>query len=116
MNEGSGYLHQDWNEVILHKPVQVKSSSHNNNPGKTPDQKLDEITEAKPLPKSSQELRISLQKARMAKKLNQKQLAGLLGLTAPQIAKYENGKEVPSNQMLAKMEKILGVKLPRVKK
>ena len=111
--EGGGYQHQDWNEVVLRKPVELKPST---NSGRSQEQKLDDVTEAKPMPKSTQELRVSLQKARIAKKLNQKQLAGLLGLNAPQIAKYENGKEVPSNAMLAKIERVLGVKLPRVKK
>ena len=32
------------------------------------------------------------------------------------INNFENGKQVPSNQIIAKLEKILKVKLPRIKK
>ena len=54
--------------------------------------------------------------ARMAKKLTQKQLAQALNEQASVIQKYEQGKQVPTNAELAKMEKILGTKLPRIKK
>ena len=52
----------------------------------------------------------------MAKKMTQKQLAQALNEQASVIQKYEQGKQVPTNAELAKMEKILGTKLPRIKK
>ena len=49
------------------------------------------------------------------KKLSQKQFASLLGVNVQIINSYENGKAIPNNSFISKMEKILNTKLPRVK-
>jgi len=54
--------------------------------------------------------------ARMAKKMSQGDLAKQVCVTADIIQKYENGKAVPNNAFIAKLEKVLGTKLPRAKK
>jgi len=54
--------------------------------------------------------------ARTSKNLNQKQLAGQLGISQQILSRWESNREVPSNQEIAKIDKILGVKLPRCKK
>eukprot|EP00308_Calcidiscus_leptoporus_P026282 CAMPEP_0119398258 /NCGR_PEP_ID=MMETSP1334-20130426/140751_1 /TAXON_ID=127549 /ORGANISM="Calcidiscus leptoporus, Strain RCC1130" /LENGTH=132 /DNA_ID=CAMNT_0007422115 /DNA_START=911 /DNA_END=1309 /DNA_ORIENTATION=+ len=62
------------------------------------------------------ELKQAIQKARMAKGLTQKQLAQQLNMQPQTINEYENGKAIPQNAEIAKIERALGVKLPRVKK
>jgi putative transcription factor len=66
------------------------------------------------------EMSYSIQKAimqaRMAKKMSQEDLAKQVCVTADVIQKYENGKAAPNNAFIAKLERILGVKLPRAKK
>ena len=48
--------------------------------------------------------------------MTQKQLAQALNEQASVIQKFEQGKQVPTNAELARMDKILGTKLPRIKK
>eukprot|EP00802_Teleaulax_amphioxeia_P029859 Tamp_32142.p1 GENE.Tamp_32142~~Tamp_32142.p1 ORF type:complete len:182 (-),score=41.67 Tamp_32142:129-596(-) len=62
------------------------------------------------------EVKQAIVKARSAKKMTQKQLAQAMNEQASVIQKYEQGRQVPTNAELAKMEKILGTKLPRIKK
>lgn len=96
--------------VILTKtPIPVKTQE---GPKK---EKLKEYDE-KPLPKISTDLKISIQKARIANKLTQKELAQKLGIQPMVIQNYENGKAIPNNLDISKMEKILKTKLPRIKK
>lgn len=101
-------MEQDWNPVVLrhkseHKPV-------NRAPHINEFKALD--SDDPPPPKTSTiELRVSIQKARNAKKLTQKELAKLINLPANEIAEYENGKKVPTNIVLSKLSKILDVKL-----
>lgn len=104
----SGFEHQDWNEVVLQKPIPFQQSKSNH-------KKKEDFENIQAPPKASQELKVALQQARITKKWNQKEMANQLKCTTQQIAKYENGKEVPSNAMIAKMEKVLGVRLPRNK-
>ena len=49
--------------------------------------------------------------ARQAKGMNQKDLAVRINEKPSVIQEYEGGKAIPSPQILAKMERILGVKL-----
>lgn len=58
----------------------------------------------------------AIQQARMVKKMTQQDLARVLVVQAPIIKQYENGTAIPNNAFIAKIEKTLGVKLPRVKK
>jgi len=53
----------------------------------------------------------TIQQARQAKELTQKELATKINEAASIVNEYEAGKGVPNQQVLAKMERILGVKL-----
>ncbi|KAI8867744.1 hypothetical protein GQ42DRAFT_126290 [Ramicandelaber brevisporus] len=53
----------------------------------------------------------SISKARNDKGLSQKELAVKVNEKPSVIAEYESGKAIPSQQVLTKMERILGVKL-----
>ncbi|XP_062589980.1 endothelial differentiation-related factor 1 homolog [Saccostrea cucullata] len=52
-----------------------------------------------------------IQQARSEKKLTQKDLATKINEKAHLITEYENGKAIPNQQVLAKMERVLGMKL-----
>mmetsp|Transcript_31491 Transcript_31491/g.50843 ORF Transcript_31491/g.50843 Transcript_31491/m.50843 type:complete len:139 (-) Transcript_31491:186-602(-) len=55
----------------------------------------------------------SIQQGRQGKKWTQKQLAQAINEQANLIAEYENGKAIPNPQILVKIERALGVKIPR---
>ena len=112
MDTTEGFKHQDWNEVILKKPIPIKQNKgerkiNNNNNNEE---------EIQAPPKSVQEIRIAIQQARIAKNFSQKQLASLMNISIQHIGQFENGKMAPSNAMIAKLERLLNVKLPRNKK
>jgi ribosome-binding protein aMBF1 (putative translation factor) len=109
--------HQDWEQVILVKP---KTTSSNTSGKPNPPQHKKSIAldgdEIVAPPKPSQELKKAIQQARMAKKMGQKQLAASMNVPIQTIVSYENGKAVPSNGFIAKLETKLQVKLPRPSK
>lgn len=55
----------------------------------------------------------AIQQARMAKKMTQKDLATKINEKPQVVAEYENGKAVPNGQIIVKIERELGVRLPR---
>ena len=55
----------------------------------------------------------AIQQARLACKMSQKELATKLQVKVNVIIEYENGKAVPNNLFISKMETILNTKLPR---
>lgn len=52
-----------------------------------------------------------IQYGRNQKKLSQKDLATKINEKTQIVTEYENGKAIPNQQVLAKMERILGIKL-----
>merc|ERR1711907_857001 len=73
--------------------------------------KLDEADEAGHIEKVSLDLRIKIQQARMAKKMTQDQVAKAINEKKQTVNEYESGKAVPNQQVLGKLERILGAKL-----
>eukprot|EP00271_Cylindrocystis_brebissonii_P013007 TRINITY_DN32547_c0_g1_i1.p1 TRINITY_DN32547_c0_g1~~TRINITY_DN32547_c0_g1_i1.p1 ORF type:complete len:140 (+),score=32.09 TRINITY_DN32547_c0_g1_i1:354-773(+) len=59
----------------------------------------------------SKELKTAIVKARLEKKLTQAQLAQQINEKPNVIQEYENGKAIPNQQVLGKLERVLGVKL-----
>ena len=55
----------------------------------------------------------AIQQARMAKKMSQKELASKVNVKVTVIGDYESGKAVINAQIMNKIERELGVKLPR---
>lgn len=105
--------HQDWETVVLRKPSHLLPAIHKSNGGGQRGPKpLKEGDEFK-LPKVGNNLKIALMQARVAKKMSQKDFAQKLGVPTDIVNKYETGKIVPNNNFIAKMERILGTKLPR---
>ena len=75
--------------------------------------KLEEETETFKTQKAGLGLGKAIQAGRTAKKLTQKQLATSLNEKPQVIQQYENGQAIPNPQIIGKIERALGVKLPR---
>lgn len=103
---------QDWDTVVLKKHTPPKGNALY----KSSFPKKNEDCDSNKLLKITNELKLSIQQARVNKKLSQKQLANLLGCQQTVINQYENGKAIPNNHFISKLERILNVKLPRIKK
>lgn len=136
----AGPISQDWAPVVVHKRP-VKSAADARDPkviaaairagaevqtvrkfdaGSNKKQsggpslntrKLDEENEPAALERVSLEVKHRIQKARLDKKLTQAQLAQMINERPQVVQEYESGKAIPSQQVLAKMERALGVKL-----
>ncbi|KAL5975146.1 Multiprotein-bridging factor 1c [Asimina triloba] len=133
-----GGMSQDWEPVVLHKPkpksqelrhpkavnqalgagatvlTVKKAEAGANKRGAGPAmnaRKLDEETEPGSLARVSAEVRQAIQKARLAKKMSQAELGKLINERPQVVQDYENGKAVLNQLVLAKMEKVLEVKL-----
>jgi putative transcription factor len=78
--------------------------------------KLDEETEDFHLPSVSVEFKVALQKARQTKGWTQKDLAQRVNEKQSLINDYETGRVVPSGQVIAKLQRVLGVSLPKLPK
>jgi putative transcription factor len=78
--------------------------------------KLDAETEELKHATVPKDLKMAIQKGRTAKGLTQKQLAQQLQMAPNIINEYESGKAIPNNAVIAKIERALGCKLPRVPK
>merc|ERR1712083_1003681 len=68
------------------------------------------------LPKVGQNFCVALQRARLKKGWKQQQLAQQLNVRQTVINQYESGKANPNSALIARMNRILGVKLPAVQK
>ncbi|WKY08650.1 hypothetical protein Q1695_007854 [Nippostrongylus brasiliensis] len=73
--------------------------------------RLDEETEELHHDRVSLSLGKAMQQARQAKEWTQKDLSTAINEKPQVVAEYENGKAVPNQQILQKMERALGVKL-----
>ena len=98
---------QDWEPVILKKetkePKDIKNATK-------------EVKDKIKLNEPSLDFQKALQQARLANKMSQKDLALKLGMNLNTMVNYEKGKEVPTNLIISKLEKILNTKLPRIQK
>jgi putative transcription factor len=75
--------------------------------------KLDEATDAGTLVRVDKDLSKAIQQARMAKKMTQKDLATAINEKPQVVGEYESGKAIPNPAIILKLERKLGVKLPR---
>lgn len=58
----------------------------------------------------------AIQSARLTMKLSQKELSSKLCVPANVIHNCENGTMIPTNAFIARIERVLQTKLPRIKK
>ncbi|KAM1090111.1 hypothetical protein ACFX13_018073 [Malus domestica] len=135
-SRNSGVIVQDWEPVVLQKkpkssalrdpkavnqairsgaPVQsIKKFDAGSNKKTAPVvsvKKLEEAAEPAALDRVSTEVRLAIQKARLEKKMSQAELAKRINERPQVVQEYENGKAVPNQAVLAKMERVLEVKL-----
>ena len=95
---------------------QLDSVAKEKRPGKATDWKIDEETENFRHAEVGHDFKMALMKARTAKGLKQAELAQRINCPAKVIQEYENGKAIPDGQVINKLNRILGVTLPKVKK
>ena len=100
--------HQDWNHIVLNnKKDKVREASINKHISqKKPDDDL-KVTAPPSLGKL-------MAQARGNK--TRKVVAQQLGIAETVLTRWETGKDIPNNADIAKIERALGAKLPRVKK
>ena len=77
--------------------------------------KLENETEELSHAKVECEVKKAIMKGRLAKKMTQAQLAQQINEKPQIIQEYESGKAIPNQQILSKLERILGVKLRGLK-
>lgn len=106
--------HQDWNTVVLNTETNKNKKEINKEQQKNVSNKqFNPETTKLEAPKN---LGLVISQARLSKKINQEQLSKQLGISKLTINKWEANKETPTNAEIAKLEKLLGIKLPRCKK
>lgn len=88
----------------------------NHKVGPTNAKKLDEDTGSYKHTEVSTDFKKALMQARSAKGLTQKQLAQMINQPPAVIQTYENGKAVPQGDVIAKLNRALGITLPKVAK
>merc|ERR1712228_838859 len=107
-------MDQDWSTVTLTKK---KGNKSNDDQKKKPKRtRVDEEQEDFRTAKIGKNFSVALQQARLKKGWKQQQLAQQLNVRQTVINQYESGKAKPNSQLIAKMNRILGVKLPAVQK
>lgn len=93
--------HQDWKVVVFNK--------------KNPDKK--QVSSQLPSKKEyitiNKDLRLALQQARTAKNFTQRTLSNKLNIDITELNAWEKGSRIPNNDIIARLSKELGVKLPR---
>lgn len=101
--------HQDWDPIVFKKNKMKKEVTKVQ---KHVSQKAETIGKfVAPI-----NFKKEMMQARVQKKKTQKDLAASMNLPLTMISDWESGKKVPTNQQIAKIERALGVKLPRCKK
>lgn len=75
--------------------------------------KLDAADDVGTIAKVDKSLSKAIMQARTAKKMTQKELATAINEKPQVVGEYESGKAVPNPQIISKLERKLGVKLPR---
>eukprot|EP00419_Tripos_fusus_P024333 CAMPEP_0172709132 /NCGR_PEP_ID=MMETSP1074-20121228/53485_1 /TAXON_ID=2916 /ORGANISM="Ceratium fusus, Strain PA161109" /LENGTH=144 /DNA_ID=CAMNT_0013532279 /DNA_START=57 /DNA_END=491 /DNA_ORIENTATION=- len=77
--------------------------------------KLDENTDTFRHATVSHEFKLALQQARLAKKMTQAQLATAINEKGSVMNEYETGKAIPNGAIINKLNRSLGVRLPKVR-
>jgi|TARA_Y100000389_G_C17455880_1_gene518125 ribosome-binding protein aMBF1 (putative translation factor) len=102
--------HQDW------KPVTLNNNSYkqkNVDKSKIVSQHQPDVERKMEAPSKLGQL---ICQGRTVKNKNQKLLASELGISVQVLSRWETNKELPSNADIAKIERVLGIKMPRAKR
>jgi putative transcription factor len=96
--------------------TEQKWGAANHNLGPTNAKKLDEDTGSYKHKEIPSDFKKALMQARTNKKLTQAQLAQQCNLSPKVVQDYEAGKAVPDGQIISKLNRALGVTLPKIPK
>lgn len=96
--------------VVVAKREHPTGNHHNVGPGANA-KKLDEDSETLKVNRVDFKVSALIQRVRQQKGLKQDELARLINERASIVTEYENGKAVPNEQVLVRLEKALGVYL-----
>ena len=108
---------QQWKPVVFRKKVSNKGKgTHVHNPtahrlGKVND---DTGTFSATKKKGGHAFRTKMQAERLKAKLSQKELAQKLNVSEATIKQYESGHVIPNNGVIARIERCMNTKLPRI--
>jgi ribosome-binding protein aMBF1 (putative translation factor) len=106
--------HQDWTPVYFNTTKDKNSDINKKNSQKLTSQYVPDSENIKiEAPKNLGQL---ISNARNTKSKTQKQLAMEIGISQSVLSRWETNQEIPTNAEIAKIEKIIGIKLPRSKK
>ena len=104
MNDG-----QDWEPVVWKKDANNSTNNINNSvitiKDKEPAQRLMTVS-----------IQNAIKQGRLNIKMSQKELAQKLNVDVNIVIDYENGKAVPNNSFISRIEKALNTTLPRAPK
>lgn len=96
--------------------TEAKFAQGNRQHGAVPNAvKLDENTDTFRHETVCKDFTTALQQARLAKKMTQAQLANAISEKASVVNEYESGKAIPNGAIIQKLNRALGVQLPRSK-
>jgi len=111
-NTTPGFEHQNWDNVVINKKPSPNSNKikKNINPEAIRLAKLDNNDFVK-LKSLSIDARQELVKGRVAKGFNQEKLAQALAIPANLYKDIENGKTIPQQNVLSKINSFLGTKV-----
>lgn len=101
--------------IIQHKHIQGNPSAQRV-AGMTKARKLDDSTASTKHPTVSKSFSKALMKARGGKNMTQLDLANATHQPLSVIKHYEAGKAIPNDQVINKLNRVLGVSLPSTKK
>lgn len=102
------------NRIVPKHPTSVNATS--SYIGVSNVRKLDDSTSSTKHKMVSQSFSRALQQARCGKQMTQLDLANALNQPHSVIKNYESGKAMPNGNFINKMNQVLGVKLPSIKK
>ena len=111
---------QDYNQVVFNQTKKDKNKEQSNQKKSVSDAhhqlcKLEDASESQAVQTVSLNVSQQIQKARIAMKMTQKQLAEKAMVNVKVISDYESGKAIPNEQIKRKIEKALGCQI-RTKK
>ena len=108
-------LEQQWETVVFKKPQKKSerpSTASHSQITKVEKSALDS-TEGERHETISLDVRKQIVSARTAKKMSQSDLAKAMFVQLQVVQQYESGKAIPKGDILAKMSKVLGVKIKK---
>lgn len=103
-----------WAPVTVRRRRKKKATTTGG--GNRPPKSMDENTTTFKTQKTNTTYRKQLMDARIARGWNQKQLAQKLNVTASDVQRWESGKAVPPGNLRGRLNSVLRVKLPPIKK